>query len=211
MIDPISLALGGGQLAAGVYGAISGRKAAKKARSKQKKLIARTLAAYDNLSKRFTPSGQYGQSLRKGLETQKSRDVGAGIQHALRSGIGGTTYADVSNRYEATTGRESRLRLEDFLTNKQADIEREKAQFLGGIDVRGPSSGDISSSISSGIGGLSTMLGAFGAKTPETQTPGLASKTPLANNQTIDPNAKINSQAYAKQFNQKLLSWMLTR
>lgn len=195
--DPFSLALGGGQLAAGLYGAIQSKRAAKKARRKQKKIISQVTQNYTDLARRYTPSGAYGKRLFKGLETQKALDVGAGVQQALRSGLGGTTYADVANRYEATTGRESRLRLEDYLFEKQASIEKEKNAFLSGINVTGPSSSDISSSVSSAIQGLGTLAGAFTNKETPTET---STAEPTV------PSYLLNSEPQARTFLKKRLN-----
>jgi len=160
-IDPISLALGGGQLGLGLYGAISGRKAAKKARKEQKRYITRALSQFDKLEKAYSPTGRYGMAAHKALRKQQARDIGAGIQQRLRAGLGGTTYGDVHGQYQATTGREERMKLEDLLFTRQADVARQRAEFLGGIQVAGPSAGQIEEGFASAAQGLGTMLSAF--------------------------------------------------
>lgn len=174
VFDPITAALGGGQLGLGIYGALQSRKASKKARKRQKELIASTLGTYDKLIRRYAPSGRYGQLARKELRQSQEQEIGRGVQQRLRSGIGGTTYGDYFRQYQTQTGRQQRRKLESLLADKQSAIEQQKASFLGGINVRGPSAEQVGGGFAQAAQGLGTLLGAFGGASPkggsETQT-----------------------------------------
>ena len=153
------LALGGAQAAAGLLGGLSAKKSSTKARRTQKKLLGEALSTYDKLATKYTPGGTYGKSLFEEERKQKQFSVGATIQQNLRSGIGGSSYGDIANQYERTTGFSNRLKIEDYLMDKYAQTQEAKATILSGIQTQGPSYGDISSAYS-GIGeGLATILG----------------------------------------------------
>jgi len=153
--------LAGGQIGLGAYGALSSKKAAKKARKEQKKYLAAALAEYDKLAAMYKPTSGYGESLREDLRKQGELDVGKTMQQRLQSGIGGTSYGDVYANYQQNVARPQRMRLEDFLADKYAGVAQQKAQLLGGINVSGPSGSDISSYASQmgqGIGNLASAL-----------------------------------------------------
>lgn len=152
--DPISAGLAGGQLALGVYGAIQGRRAAKKARRKQKKLIGMQLREYDKLEE-FYRRGYKGSLA--DVQKQKEIDIGKSLQHGLASGVGLTSYGDPNAQYESSIGRSQRLKLEDLLNERMAGVAQMRSNLLGGIDVAGPSAESLSSSYSAigqGLGNL---------------------------------------------------------
>jgi hypothetical protein len=142
----------------------AGRKAEKEAEKAQKENIARInkiTGIYKRVGEMFKPTGTYGKIMFENLRKQKALDVGATAQQYLRSGIGGTSYADVNAQYERNTGRASRMSLEDYLAEKYAGVQAAKANFLSGIQSTGPSYSDIATAYS-GVGtGISSILGAL--------------------------------------------------
>lgn len=157
----IGALLGAGQLGMGISGAMSAKKAAGKARKEQKRYLAAALAQYDKLASIYRPGSDYGKSLQEDLRKQGELDVGRTMQQRLQSGIGGTSYGDVYANYQQNVARPNRLKLEDFLTEKYADVLQQKAGLLGGVNVTGPSASNISSygeQIGSGIGNLAAAF-----------------------------------------------------
>ena len=152
------------QIGLSTYGAMQGRKAAKKARKEQKQYLSAALAEYDKLSAMYRPGSDYSDRLMEDLKKQGELDVGRTMQQRLQSGIGGTSYGDVYSKYQQNVARPARMRLEDFLADKYAGVAQQKAGLLSGVQVSGPSYGNIASS-SSQIGeGIGNLVSAFSQK-----------------------------------------------
>lgn len=166
----IGALLAGGQIGMGVLGAQQGKKAAKKARKEQKRYLAMALAEYDKLSAMYTPGSDYSKRLQEDLRKQGELDVGRTMQQRLQSGIGGTSFGDVYAGYQQNVARPARMRLEDFLADKYAGVAQQKAGLLSGIQVAGPSYGDISSSASEIGAGIGNLAAAFAPKQTPFQT-----------------------------------------
>jgi hypothetical protein len=133
---------------------IAGRKAekeAEKARKEQEARVAQINSMYDALAKMYSPTGTYGKQMFENLRQQKNIDIGRTAGQYLRSGIGGTTFADVNASYERQVGRGARRTLEDYLQDKYAGVRGQQAAFLSGINTVGPSFSDVASTYS-GVG-----------------------------------------------------------
>ena len=170
----LGLLLGGAQLATGLMGGRKSEKAARKARREEERRTAQISNEYLKLAGKYAPTGEYGTSMFEGLAKQKQLDVGATTQQFLRSGVGGTSFADTSAQYERGVGRGARRTLEGFLQDKYTGLMRERTEFLSRAPgVTGPSYSDIASAYSGvgeGMGGILEYLSKMGGK-ESTYTP----------------------------------------
>ena len=90
---------------------------------------------FDEIIARYSPGGIFGKSYLQQLEGQKTRDVGAGMQSLISSGLSGTTTtAGLPQKWEAEVGAPSRLKLEDLMMERLSGAQTQKAGFLERIE-----------------------------------------------------------------------------
>lgn len=95
---------------------------------------------YDELLGRYEPGGEFGRGYLAELEQQKQRDVASGTQALISSGLYGSVgTAGLGAGWEKAVGSTARLKLEDLLTERYADVLREKAGFVERIEDASPS------------------------------------------------------------------------
>ena len=137
--------------------------------SANKKRKAQIEGIYDEVIARYGPGGTFGKSYLQQLESQKVRDVGAGTQNLISSGMyGTTTTAGLPGKWEAETGAPARLKLEDLMMERLSTAQLGKASFLENIQEPYPDYAALMSASaaagssgggSSGGGGTSTISG----------------------------------------------------
>lgn len=152
------LLLGGASIVSGLSAGRKAKKAASKAKKQQLRLFNQTQQIYNDLIKKYQPSGEYGQTYFDELNRAGQISKGRTAAQYLRAGIGGTSFADVNAQYERNVGRPERRKLEDILMERRTDLQREKVNALSQYQFVGPSYQDIASAYS-GVGtGLQSLL-----------------------------------------------------
>lgn len=102
-------------------------------RTKAREKEARSL--YDRIIKMYEPGGQYGKGTEAMLTRQKTRDVGAGLQQLISSGLYGTTMsAGLPIAWEEAVGMPARAQLEDMRYGQLSNALGQKAQFVTNIE-----------------------------------------------------------------------------
>jgi hypothetical protein len=95
---------------------------------------------YDELLGRYELGGEFGRGYLAELEQQKQRDIASGTQALISSGLYGSVgTAGLGAGWEKAVGSTARLKLEDLLTERYADVLREKAGFVERIEDVSPS------------------------------------------------------------------------
>lgn len=104
----------------------------KEANIKRQKQIE---SIFDEVIARYQPGGTFGKSYLQQLGAQKVRDVGAGTQNLISSGMyGTTTTAGLPTKWEAEVGAPARLKLEDIQMERLSQSQLGKASFLERIE-----------------------------------------------------------------------------
>ena len=105
---------------------------AKESNIKRQKKIE---AIFDEIIARYKPGGTFGKSYLQQLGEQKVRDIGAGTQNLISSGMyGTTTTAGLPGKWEAEVGAPARLKLEDIQMERLSSAQLGKASFLERIE-----------------------------------------------------------------------------
>ena len=105
---------------------------AKESNIKRQKKIE---AIFDEIIARYKPGGTFGKSYLQQLGEQKVRDIGAGTQSLISSGMyGTTTTAGLPGKWEAEVGAPARLKLEDIQMERLSSAQLGKASFLERIE-----------------------------------------------------------------------------
>ena len=135
---------------------------AKESNIKRQKKIE---AIFDEIIARYQPGGSFGKSYLQQLGEQKTRDVGAGTQSLISSGMyGTTTTAGLPGKWEAEVGAPARLKLEDIQMERLSSAQLGKASFLERIEEPYPDynalmQASAASGSSGGGGGGRTISG----------------------------------------------------
>lgn len=130
---------GGGELSSLISQAeVAAQKAQAANVARQKKIEA----IMDEIIARYQPGGGFGAGYKAELETQKTKEVGAGTQALISSGLYGTEMgAGVGRAWEASVGAPARLKLEDIRYEALSKAQLEKAGFLERIEEPYPDYG----------------------------------------------------------------------
>lgn len=96
---------------------------------------------FDEIIQRYGPGGSFGAGYEAQLGRQKVQDVGTAEQRDISSGLFGLR--DRGGEWEATTGAESRLRLEDLRMERLSQAQTGKAGFLERIEEPYPDQGAL--------------------------------------------------------------------
>lgn len=148
--------LGLAQFGLGLYGALKSSKAAKKAKKKQKRIIAMQLGELDKIASQFKPGGGAYEGAKTGLRTSQQLEVEDFMAQQGRSFVKTSTSGAVRTKKSAKF-RGEQMALEDWLNEKYANVQREKAAVLGSIDVRGPSASSLAGAWENVGQGLGTL------------------------------------------------------
>jgi hypothetical protein len=123
----------------------------------------------DEVIARYQPGGTFGKSYLQQLEGQKVRDVGAGTQQLISSGLyGTTTTAGLPAKWEAEVGASARLKLEDIQMERLSQAQLGKASFLERIQEPYPDYSALMQASAAGAstgGGQSIISGGSGLPT----------------------------------------------
>lgn len=111
-------------------------KIAEQARLENLKRSEQVTSIFDEIIKRYGPAGSFGAGYEKQFGRQKVQDVSRAEQRDISSGLYGLR--DRGGEWEATTGAESRLRLEDLKMERLSSAQQSKASFLERIDTPYP-------------------------------------------------------------------------
>jgi len=98
---------------------------------------------FDEVIARYGPEGTYGKAAETLIEKQKVRDVSATAQRDIGRGLYGIRPYEAE--WEATTGAEARLKLEDIKMERLSQAQLSKAGFLEGITDEYPDYGSVAS------------------------------------------------------------------
>ena len=97
-------------------------------------------AIFDEIIRRYGPGGTFGRAAEAQLERRKLRDVAAGMQQMVSSGLYGTTVAAaLPKKWEEEVGAPARLTLEDIKMQRLSQAQLGKAGFLERIEDQYPS------------------------------------------------------------------------
>ncbi len=186
----MSLLLGAAQFGLGVFGGLKARKASKKARKRQKRLIAQRIKMLNELGAQYQAGGRFYEAAQKGLRTRRQMDIQDIMAAKTRGFTKTTTAGAVRERYMAKKGggRDQQMNLEEWLAEKYRGVQMAKSQMLGQINIKGPSSQSISNAFAQAGQGLSTMLDAWqNRKVPTT------AQTHLGSDITEQPEPVISA------------------
>ncbi len=90
---------------------------------------------YDEIIGRYGPEGSFGKGYEAQLERQKTREVAAGGQALVSSGLYGTTQlAGLGKKFEEEVGAPARLKLEDIRAERLSQAQIGKAGFVERIE-----------------------------------------------------------------------------
>jgi len=90
---------------------------------------------YDEIIERYGPTGAFGKGYEAQLERQKAREVAAGGQALVSSGLYGTTQlAGLGKKFEEEVGAPARLKLEDIRAERLSQAQIGKAGFVERIE-----------------------------------------------------------------------------
>jgi len=90
---------------------------------------------YDEIIGRYGPGGSFGAGYEAQLERQKTKEVAAGSQALVSSGLYGTTQAaGLGKKFEEEVGAPARLKLEDIKAQAVSQAQKEKAGFIERIE-----------------------------------------------------------------------------
>jgi len=86
---------------------------------------------FDEIIGRFRPGGAYGAGMEAQIARGKTRDVAAGMQQLVSSGLYGTTLAaGLPKKWEEEVGMPARQKLEDIRMERLSEAQMGKAGFL---------------------------------------------------------------------------------
>jgi len=105
---------------------------------------------FDEVIARYGPEGTYGKAAETLIEKQKVRDVSATAQRDIGRGLYGIRPYEAE--WEATTGAEARLKLEDIKMERLSQAQLSKAGFLEGITDEYPDYDSIASLVAQAAG-----------------------------------------------------------
>lgn len=187
-----------GQMGMGIIGGMKGRKASKKARKKQKALIAQRMKLLDMLGAKYLPGGETYESKQKDLRTSQERNIADMLAQRTKSFTKTTTGGAQREKYMARTGRQERMGLESWLSEKYGQTQKAKADVLGGINVQGPSAGSIEDAFSQAGQGLSSLMSLYSKqKAPQDVMGSDITKLPQ---QSMDTNIPVNPLTKKKMY-----------
>jgi hypothetical protein len=153
----LSTLLSGAGLGLQVADMFGGKKAGKKAEKEQRRYIAEVNKIYKKMERRYQPGGAFQQLGNRQIQEAKTSATGAGMQRLISSGmVGGETGVGMEAGWEKGVGIPARLSLEDISAERLSQIQREKAQMLGG---RAAEQGDLARELGRYTPQLTDMLG----------------------------------------------------
>lgn len=132
------------------------------------------MAIYDEIIKRYQPSGPFQASALQQLGVQKVADVGAGAQRMISGGLFGTeAAAGLETGWEQAVGAPARLKLEDIMMQRLSEAQVGKAGFIERREDEYPDYGLLAQLAAQG----GTAGGGAGGRTYE-RTINFPTKTP---------------------------------
>lgn len=103
------------------------------------------LAIYDEIIGRYKKGGGFVKGAEAKLERAKKKDVAAGMQSLVSSGLAGTTMAaGLGRRWEEEVGEPGRLSIADIAGQRMAQAQVGKAGFIERRQDIGPDPGLVS-------------------------------------------------------------------
>jgi len=134
---------------------------------------AQALKLYDQIVKQYEPGGGFGAGWEAQLGRQKTKDIAAGEQSLISSGLFGTTItAGMPKKWEEEIGTPARLKLEDIRMERLSGALQAKAGLIERREDIGPDYGMIAQ-MASQIGATPTyrqpepqFAGGYGAGSP---------------------------------------------